>query len=149
MNFEIKSFDQLSLLELYQILQLRNKVFVVEQDCPYLDIDGQDIQAEHVLLLDGGRLQGCSRIIAPQHYDQKHSSIGRIVLSRSARGKHWGEDLVKFSIAQAIQRFPDSDILISAQSALSDFYCALGFVCTGEFYLEDGIPHQKMCFTAN
>lgn len=149
MKFEIKPFNQLALTELYQILQLRNEVFVVEQNCPYQDIDGQDITAEHILLLDGEQLQGCTRIIAPQHYDRKHSSIGRIVLSRSARGKHWGEDLVKFSIAQTRQRFPDCDILISAQSALNDFYCSLGFVCTGEFYLEDGIPHQKMRFTAN
>ncbi len=142
MNFTIKSFSEFSTQELYDILQLRSEVFVVEQDCVYQDLDGNDQKAIHILGYDEDQLAAYTRIFKPGNYFEE-CSIGRVVVSPLHRGKSYGKDIMLSSIAFAkAEAYPS--IKISAQCYLDKFYTDLGFISTGEKYLEDGIPHQAM-----
>lgn len=144
MEFLVKSFDQLSLHELYRILQLRAEVFVVEQDCVYQDLDNKDQMSYHVLGLEDGEIHAYTRIIPAGISYKDYVSIGRVVNSKEVRGKGVGKAQMEFTISSANQFFPVTKIKISAQSYLDKFYTDLGFQSTGEEYLEDGIPHQAM-----
>ena len=143
MNWVIKKFEGLSTIELYKILQLRAEVFVVEQDCPYQDMDDKDSESYHVCGYMDERLVAYSRIVkANISYDE--ISIGRVVVSPKNRGEKLG-----VAVMNACFDFIDSElhqqpIRISAQSHLEKFYADLGFVPTGKKYLEDGIPHIEM-----
>ena len=142
MNITIKSFSEFSTQELYDILQLRSEVFVVEQDCVYQDLDGNDQKAIHILGYDEDQLAAYTRIFKPGNYFEE-CSIGRVVVSPLHRGKSYGKDIMLSSIAFAkAEAYPS--IKISAQCYLDKFYKDLGFISTGEKYLEDGIPHQAM-----
>ena len=143
MTIEVKSFRELSVRELYDALQLRSAVFVVEQACIYQDMDGKDINALHVLGSEGGTLLAYTRILAPGVYF-KEASIGRVAVRTSARGKGLGKEIMKASILAAEQHFGKEGITLSAQSYLRKFYRELGFLEIGEEYLEDGIPHIRM-----
>ncbi len=138
-----KTFDDLSTRELYEFLQLRAAVFIVEQDCPYQDLDGKDQEALHVLGKEGNLLVAYTRIFGPGAYFEE-ASIGRVVTAESARGKGYGKQIMEVSIRTVEERFRTRNITLSAQSYLVNFYRELGFVETGEEYLEDGIPHIKM-----
>ncbi len=143
MIIEVKSFRELSVRELYDALQLRSAVFVVEQACIYQDMDGKDINALHVLGSEGGTLLAYSRILAPGVYF-KEASIGRVAVRASARGKGLGKEIMKASILATEQYFGIKGISLSAQSYLQKFYREMGFTETGAEYLEDGIPHIRM-----
>lgn len=143
MTIEVKSFRELSGRELYDALQLRSAVFVVEQECIYQDMDGKDINALHVLGSEGGTLLAYTRILAPGVYF-KEASIGRVAVRMSARGKGLGKEIMKASILATEQHFPNEGITLSAQSYLRKFYRELNFTETGAEYLEDGIPHIRM-----
>jgi len=135
-------FLELNTMQLYEILQLRSEVFVVEQDCVYQDVDGKDNKAIHVLGYINDKLVAYTRIFKPGAYFEE-SSIGRVVVRSSYRGKSYGQDIMMASIAFAkAEKY--SSIKISAQCYLDKFYNNLGFISTGEKYLEDGIPHQAM-----
>lgn len=142
-QFEIKPFAALSTTELYEILQLRSEVFVVEQNCVYQDIDGKDEKAIHVLGYYEGVLAAYSRIFKPNDYFEA-SSIGRVIVKPSHRDKKLGHDLMKTSIAAVKDIFHETNITISAQMYLQKFYESHGFVVVGESYLEDDIPHIEM-----
>lgn len=142
-EFKIKRFNELSLAELYQTLQLRSEVFVVEQDCVYQDIDGKDEKALHVLKTFEGRVVAYSRLFGPGDYFE-NASIGRVVISADYRDRKWGHDLMQVSIAGIQQHYDTSVITISAQLYLKKFYESHGFAQEGEEYLEDGIPHIRM-----
>ncbi len=144
MNFKQKTFNQLTVSELYAILKLRQEIFVVEQNCPYLDADGHDENAIHVLGTDvNGILVAYIRIFAPgDYYDE--AAIGRVVVSADFRGKQLGVKVMQYGIAHCKEHFPDSPIKIGAQLYLDKFYRSLGFVPISEIYLEDGIEHQYM-----
>lgn len=136
-------FDEFSGTELYGILRLRQAVFVVEQRCVYLDLDGLDQAATHLLCRDGDRLLGYLRCLPPGlHYAE--SSLGRIVVDPAARGRHLGRELVRRGIDYNLQHWPASDILINAQAYLRGYYAGLGFAAEGDEYDEDGILHVKM-----
>ena len=143
LNFEIKDFNQLSTQDLYAVLQLRSEVFVVEQDCVYLDLDGKDQLAYHVLGYKDSKLIAYARVFKPGDYFSK-SSIGRIIVKKEYRRFKYGDHLVKNSIEFIEKKFKEKEILISAQAYLINFYNNLGFVQKGEQYLEDDIPHIKM-----
>ena len=143
LNFEIKDFNQLSTQDLYALLQLRSEVFVVEQDCVYLDLDGKDQLAYHVLGYKDSILTAYARVFKPGDYFSK-SSIGRIIVKKKYRRFKYGDLLVKNSIDFIEKEFKEKEILISAQAYLINFYNNLGFVQKGEQYLEDDIPHIKM-----
>lgn len=149
-NFKCVGFDGLTTNELYEILRLRAEVFVVEQQCPYLDLDRHDYKARHLLMLsDAHELIGYTRLFAPNDYYIDFSSIGRVVNSPSVRGMGLGKILMAESIHRAKQLYPQQPIKIGAQTYLLKFYSSLGFVSTGDEYLEDGIPHTYMILTAN
>ena len=138
-----QSFESLTNDQLYDILNLRQKVFIIEQDCLYEDLDYSDQDANHLLLYKDNRLIGYSRVFPPGiKYDG--ASIGRIVTDLDYRGKGYGKSITHESIQFLKNNFPESDITISAQYRLVDFYENLGFETEGNVYLEDDIEHIKM-----
>ena len=147
LNNQLLSFAELTVNQLYHILQLRSEVFVLEQNCAYLDLDGLDQQALHLLSFDDRQqLVAYARILSPEQNQNAFSSIGRVVVSKKMRQQHLGRHLMEHAIEITLQKFPNLPIQISAQTYLSKFYQSLGFVNTGHFYLEDDIPHQEMIY---
>ncbi len=137
------AFDDLSNRQLYTMLQLRQEIFVVEQNCVYMDLDGLDQQSIHILCWQGETLLAGLRCLPPGlSYTQ--SSLGRIVAAPAARGKNLGRELVERGIAYNLRVWPKSDIRIGAQAYLKKFYTSLGFSTDGEPYMEDGIEHIHM-----
>lgn len=145
MEAVVKKFDELSTIELYQILRLRSEVFVVEQDCVYQDIDNKDQKALHVLGLKNGELVAYTRMFKPGDYFE-NASIGRVVVAQEQRKYGYGKQIMQVSMAALAQRFPKTTLEISAQKYLLKFYTELGFTAVGEEYLEDGIPHVRMLY---
>ena len=143
-SFVNKNFQALTTEELYKILALRAEVFVVEQNCPYQDVDGKDSHSIHVLGYIKNKLVAYARVLGQGVSYQEYASIGRIVTSPSIRGKKFGHELVDFSIRVCQKNFPGQPIKISAQAHLEKFYNKHGFKATGEAYLEDDIPHIGM-----
>ena len=145
LKFISKSFTQLTIKELHDLFVLRSKVFVVEQDCIYQDIDGKDPVGIHILGLDRKKkLIAYARVLPKGESYSSFVSIGRLVVSKTQRGKNYGHGLVKKGIEEAIKLDATSLIKISAQAHLVPFYNSHGFIVDGETYLEDGIPHIAM-----
>lgn len=142
-SHSIKSFDELTNHELYDMLRLRSDVFVVEQNCPYLDLDNKDQKSFHLLYYVDNELAGVTRLL-PTGLSYNEISIGRVVIARSHRGLGLGAKLMEASITGCEEKFGKGPIRISAQYHLSKFYQSLGFVEQGEVYDEDGIPHIGM-----
>ena len=143
MEFFIKEFNQLSLEQLYRILQLRSEIFVVEQNCVYQDLDYKDQKSLHVFGVKKDKIIAYTRIFKPGDYF-KEASIGRVVVDKKERENQYGHDLMKASIKGVQDKFSTSEITISAQVYLKKFYESHGFHKVGEEYLEDGIPHIEM-----
>ena len=143
LQFYIKEFSEITVDELYSLLQLRSEVFVVEQDCVYQDIDYKDQKALHVLGYKAERLIAYTRIFKPGDYFED-ASIGRVVVRDTERKHKYGYDLIKASIKSIEQKYGVTKIRISAQTYLKQFYNNLGFIEVGDGYLEDGIPHIAM-----
>lgn len=143
LKIEVLSFEELNTQQLYDLLQLRSEVFVVEQDCVYQDIDGKDQKALHVLGYSNNELVAYTRIFKPGDYFNE-ASIGRVIVKDSYRQHKYGYDIMNASIEAVINNYKTSEIRISAQTYLKSFYNNLGFVEVGEEYLEDGIPHINM-----
>ncbi|MGA1225841.1 MAG: GNAT family N-acetyltransferase [Tamlana sp.] len=139
----VKSFEVLTKKELYNLLQLRSEVFVVEQDCVYQDIDGKDQKALHVLGFKDDKLIAYTRIFKPGDYFTE-ASIGRVVVTKNERQFKYGYDIMKASINAIKTHYNEDLIKISAQCYLKQFYTNLGFKAVGEEYLEDDIPHIAM-----
>ena len=139
-------FDELTLAQLYDLMALRQTVFVVEQNCPYLDADGKDAGSWHVLGFDenSGKLVAYTRLLPKGLTYADYASIGRVVTAPGVRGQGVGRRLMEESLRQAKRLFGNTPIRISAQSYLVEFYRELGFTPVGEEYLEDGIPHMGM-----
>jgi ElaA protein len=137
-------FDALSVADLYALLKLRSEVFVVEQQCVFLDLDDHDQHAEHLLMRDDrGAVIGYSRLLPPgEKYPEP--SIGRVVVSSTVRRTGAGRLLMAESVRGARQRYPQQPNLIWAQHHLEGFYASFGFVTESEPALEDGIPHVFM-----
>jgi len=140
LDITVKTFFQLSLEELYFILQLRSEVFVVEQDCVYQDVDSKDQIALHVIGKKEDTVIAYTRIFKPGDYF-KEASIGRVVVSKNERHFKYGHQLMIASINAIEDAFETKEIKLSAQKYLEDFYTNLGFKTIGESYLEDGIPY--------
>ena len=138
----IKKFHDLDKLELYKIMQLRIEVFVVEQDCPYQDLDGLDELGTHLWLEEDNEIMSYLRINPPEtRFDEV--SFGRIVTKKSVRKKGLSEAIILKSLEIVIQE-DLGPIRISAQSYLEDYYSKFGFVKCSDEYLEDNIPHIEM-----
>ena len=144
MNFTFKHFDQLTLDELYQLLQLRSEVFVVEQNCIYQDIDNKDRQAYNLLGYKENQLVAYARILPKNISYPDYCSIGRVCTKQTNRQLGLGKELMQQAILHCQELYLDTKIKISAQSYLLKFYTELGFEAIGEEYLEDDIPHRAM-----
>ena len=142
-KWKIKPFNALSLVELYEVLELRSLVFVVEQNCVYQDIDHKDQKAVHLLGEVEGKLLAYARLFDAGIYFE-NASIGRVIVHPEARAKKYGHELMRVAIEQIKNLFDKENITISAQLYLQKFYESHGFMPTSEVYLEDDIPHIEM-----
>lgn len=139
-----KLFDELTAKELYQIIQLRNEVFVIEQDCIYQDADGKDMKCGHLWATINEEIVAYSRIVPKGISYENEPSIGRVVCSGNHRGLGLGKQLIANSIQVIENLFFTSSIRISAQLYLKSFYESFDFEQVSEEYLEDDIPHIEM-----
>lgn len=140
---DLRELGDFSATELYDLLKLRVDVFVVEQECPYPELDGKDREALHLRLLSEDAPIACARVFAPPD-KAGEARIGRVAVSRAHRGKRLGEAVMREVIAICEERFPGHPVALSAQSHLQSFYSAFGFFPTSAEYVEDGIPHVDM-----
>lgn len=145
MNIEILHFSKLNTSQLYQILQLRSEVFVVEQNCVYLDMDDKDKNAFHILVIDADSPIAYARLLPKGISYKDFCSIGRVLTKSNYRNKNVGRKLMEESIHFCVENF-GCDIKISAQSYLEKFYTDLGFEKITEEYMEDNIPHIGMLY---
>ncbi|MGB0982110.1 MAG: GNAT family N-acetyltransferase [Winogradskyella sp.] len=143
LSISCKNFEALTTQQLYDILQLRSQVFVVEQNCVYQDVDGKDQKALHVLGYKAEKLVAYTRIFKPNDYFTE-ASIGRVVVMENERRHSFGYAIMKASINAIQTHFNTDTIRISAQVYLKRFYNNLEFKAIGKDYLEDGIPHINM-----
>lgn len=149
-SWQIKTFKQLSLDELYDALKLRIDVFVVEQTCYYPDLDDLDRHPEtlHVFSYNQqGEMVAYLRILAKGVCYPDYPAIGRVIIAEQARGKGLAHQLIEKSLTVCADLFPQQTIKISAQEHLEQFYNRHGFTKCSEMYLEDGIPHISMTKT--
>ena len=143
LEWKIKSFESLSVLELYDILRLRSEIFVVEQNCVYLDLDGKDQKALHLFGTFEGKIVAHARLLKPG-LSFVHASIGRVTVDAKYRERKWGHELMRQAIEGILEHYGATQITIGAQLYLKKFYESHGFVQTSEMYLEDDIPHIQM-----
>ena len=143
LKWKIKRFEALSAAEVYDLLQLRAEVFIVEQNCVYQDVDGKDQKALHLIGEDDEKIVAYSRLFKPKDYFDE-ASIGRVVVKPTYRDKKLGHILMREAIYYIKQQFGETKITISAQLYLKNFYESHGFIQTSETYLEDDIPHIQM-----
>lgn len=141
MKWLIKHFDELTTLELFEIYKVRTDVFVVEQKCPYPEVDDFDKVSYHVALLEEGKIVSYCRVLPP-NTTYEDASIGRVL--SIIRHKGYATQVVKKGIEIVKNKFETSVITIEAQVYASDLYRKIGFVQTSDDFLEDGIPHIQM-----
>jgi ElaA protein len=142
MEIRVAPFEGLSAAEVYDVARLRQDVFVVEQACPYPDLDGRDPErgTAHVLMRDDGALLGYARVLD----DAATWRIGRVVLAKAARGRGLAEGLIEAALGHCRSVDPARDVVLDAQTPLAGWYAGFGFAVDGAEFLEDGIPHTPM-----
>lgn len=147
-EWKLTSFAQLSNVELYQLIKLRIDIFVVEQKCPYPELDGKDTftGVYHLLGYKNGELVACARLL-PKGVSYPSVSIGRVATLQNARGHGLGHQLLTVAKEKCQELWPNESIEIGAQEHLAQFYTQHGFMQTSPCYLEDGIPHIDMKLT--
>ncbi|PTE74818.1 GNAT family N-acetyltransferase [Staphylococcus gallinarum] len=143
MEYKIVNTQHLSTIELIDIMRERIKVFVVEQNCPYQEVDEEDENALHVMLKDQNKLVAYTRIIEREN----DISFGRVLVTEKYRKKQYGKQIVRQTIDEIKKRYKSGIIKISGQAHLQKFYESFGFECVSESYLEDGIPHVSLELT--
>lgn len=135
--------SELSARQLYALIAARVAVFVVEQNCPYQDLDGLDARAEHLVGWSGTQIAAYLRLLPPRtRFDEP--SLGRILTTEAFRARGLGRELVLKGLRRAAECYPMHPVRISAQAHLDKFYGSLGFKVVSPPYLEDGIPHVEM-----
>lgn len=145
LQWQCHPFEGFTPLALYQTLQLRDQVFVLEQQSLYGDIDGVDLHCHHLQGRDGhGQLIAYARLLAPGAKYPDASAIGRVVLAPAARGKGLGQQLLAQALAHCLHLWPDAPIMLSAQLAACGLYQRFGFVAVSPPYDDGGIPHVDM-----
>ena len=142
MSIQVASFERLTGENVYDVARLRQDVFVVEQACPYPDLDGRDPEpgTAHVLMREGDDLLGYARVLD----DVSTGRIGRVVLAAAGRGRGLADGLMEAALAHCAAEDAARDVVLDAQSPLARWYAGFGFVVDGEEFLEDGIPHTPM-----
>lgn len=144
MNWYIKTFESLTNKELYEILKIRNEVFIIEQNCHYLDLDNKDYKAHHIFCINADKEIIAYARLLPNGVSYQQASIGRVATAKRYRRKKLGIDLMKKSIDFIFNNYETKSIKISAQTYLIEFYKKFGFKTIGFEYLEDEIPHIAM-----
>ena len=144
-KYEFKKFEELTNFELIDMLRLRSKIFVVEQNCPYLDMDGYDETGLHLLVKDLDKIVGCLRILPVGRYDEV--SIGRVVVDADYRRQGIAKRMLELSIENAVAIYGCDRIVLGAQIYAKNLYESVGFKPIDKGYLEDGIPHVHMMYT--
>lgn len=142
---KLKEFKELTTEELYEILKLRAEVFVVEQNCPYQDLDDKDQSSYHLFLEDNGQIISVLRIL-PENIAYKEMAIGRLIVKKSYRGKGISRKMMVRAMEFITDDLGKEKIRLSGQAYLSDFYQSLGFEKVSEMYLEDGIEHFEFLY---
>ncbi|MCL2864675.1 MAG: GNAT family N-acetyltransferase [Lachnospiraceae bacterium] len=148
MEWKLKTFEELTNKELYEILKAREEIFIIEQTCIYPDIDSKDFTAYHLFSEENGILTSYLRIL-PKGIRFKEISFGRVITKENYRRKGLGLELMKKALHFTNTVLKEQSVRISAQAYLLDFYGSLGFKPVSELYLEDGIDHYEMLFTAS
>jgi ElaA protein len=149
LDWQVKHYPDLTTNEFHDIIALRLKAFVVEQNCSYLDLDGKDKKCYHLICRDGfGKVVATARILPPG-IAYNEVSIGRVVLDQEMRGKGIGHQLMEQSMKFINEEFGVVPVRISAQKHLENYYKSHHFISTGKEYLEDEIPHVEMLNTPN
>jgi len=146
MEWKLKTFQDLTLEEFYEIARLRINIFIVEQNCPYAELDGKDALALHFFALAKDKpikIAAYTRLFRAADY-YEYPAIGRVVVAADFRNQKLGHELIRRSIEQVQKNFVASKIKIGAQTHLKKFYEAHGFKQIGTGYMEDGIPHIYM-----
>ncbi|MFG6150468.1 GNAT family N-acetyltransferase [Halobacillus sp. B23F22_1] len=138
-----KTFEEMTKQQLYSILELRVRIFVVEQECPYQEVDGRDEECLHLWKEENGTIQAYCRIVPPAN-EQDHYSIGRVLVTKEARGTGAGRELMNRAISLLRNEWEVSSIWLHGQEYLREFYKSFGFEEVSEVYLEDDIPHVDM-----
>jgi ElaA protein len=139
-TFDWRRWADLSAPLLYELLQFRQAIFVVEQASPYADLDGRDARAEHLLVRRGDALIGCLRLIEPDPLVR----IGRVAVAPAARGHGLARSMMEAALQRAAEVYPHRDVGLSAQTYLEPFYRSLGFVAISPPYDDCGVPHVDM-----
>ena len=148
MKFEhqVKSFQELSLEEFHDIIALRIQIFIIEQNCPYQEVDGKDKLAHHLFFKNEmDEIIAVTRIL-PQGISYEEVAIGRVVVHEEYRGTGLGNQLMAESMNFVRDKYGDVPVRLSAQKHLENYYGNHGFKSTGKEYLEDGIPHVEMLY---
>lgn len=143
LQYIIKEFEGLTNHELYSMIRLRELVFILEQDCVYVDCDDNDQLCDHLLVKDCDRIAGTLRIV-PAGVKYEKVSIGRVVVDEAYRGMGVAYDMMQHAITYVYEKYGDVDIVLSAQVVIKSLYERCGFKVISDVYLEDGIDHVKM-----
>ncbi|MDZ3952411.1 GNAT family N-acetyltransferase [Bacillus thuringiensis] len=143
MDWKYKQFEELTISELYNLLKERTKIFVLEQNCPYLDIDGKDPFSYHIFKENEGEIIAYARVV-PSGILHQEVSIGRVFVKKEYRGQGIAEELLKKVLQYIHHELREVMVKIQAQEYLKKFYSSLGFQTISEVYLEDNIPHIDM-----
>jgi ElaA protein len=144
-DWHLKTFNQLNTTELYELIKLRVDVFVVEQNCPYPELDNKDQLTDvyHLLGYNKNELVACARLLG-KGITYPNIAIGRIITKQTHRGSGLGHQLIKSAIENCVKLWGDAPIEIGAQAHLEKYYAQHGFKVNSDSYLEDGIPHIDM-----
>jgi ElaA protein len=143
MSWNVKRFDELTTTELYAILKERTQVFVVEQECPYLEVDGKDLLTYHLYKEENGEIAAYARLLPPG-VSYTEASIGRVFVRKEYRGRGLAGELLIRSLDFLHGELGETKIKIQAQEYLREFYGSFGFTAITDSYLDDGIPHIDM-----
>ena len=143
MNFTLKKFEQLTTGELYSILKVRTEVFVVEQNCPYPEVDGKDLKSYHLYKEEDGEVIAYLRILPPG-VSYEELSIGRVLVKKEYRGQKLAHQMLEYALQFIQNKLNETTVKIQAQAHLRNFYGSFGFKAVTETYLEDNIPHVDM-----
>ena len=145
MSWTYKEFSELTGYEVYEILKLRVAVFVVEQECPYYEVDGNDYDAVHVSYMDEKGIAAYTRLL-PEGVKYEEPSIGRVIVRQDLRGTGLANKLMEHAVHYIVEEWQPEKIRLQAQTHLANFYGKHGFKAISEPYLEDGIPHVDMFY---
>ncbi|KHE73230.1 GNAT family N-acetyltransferase [Halobacillus sp. BBL2006] len=143
MKWMQKTYDELTKKELYTILQVRVSIFVVEQECPYPEIDGRDEECLHIWIEENEEIMAYCRIVPPERAEDHHA-IGRVLVVKEKRGRGYAKQIMDRAIHVLKHELKVDHIWLHGQEHLRHFYGSFGFEEVSEVYLEDGIPHVDM-----